>query len=96
MGELIQGQSFNVDKLIGMGDEIVDLVPPKAPNEPVSSICFFTPSSEPHYMELAPEDSDQEFVTWPSANFEKCERMIISSDPNEFTLKARCQLTYLG
>lgn len=87
MGEAIRGQSFIVDKLIGMGDEIVDLVPPNNPNEPLSSICFFAPNSEPHYMELAPEDGDVEVVPWPSANFEKAERMTISTNSNPFTLK---------
>uniref|UniRef100_A0A158QDW4 SUN domain-containing protein n=5 Tax=Hymenolepis diminuta TaxID=6216 RepID=A0A158QDW4_HYMDI len=89
MGEAIRGQSFIVDKLIGMADEIVDLVPPNNPNEPLSSICFFAPNSEPHYMELAPEDGDVEVVPWPSANFEKAERMTILTNSNPFTLKLR-------
>lgn len=87
MGESIRGQSFLVDKLIGMSDDIVDLVPPSNPNEPVSSICFFIPNCEPHYMELAPEVDDIQVVPWPSRNFEKAERMTIAGNVDDFTLK---------
>lgn len=87
MGETIRKQSFIVDKLSGMSDEIVSLVPPNNPSESVVSICFFSPSSDPHYMELAPEQSDSAVTTWPSANFEKGEWMHVISSPANFTLK---------
>eukprot|EP00108_Taenia_solium_P001365 TsM_001023200 transcript=TsM_001023200 gene=TsM_001023200 len=89
MGEAIRGQGFLVDKLVESSDEIVDLVPPSDPHEPVISICLFAPNSEPHYMELAPEQSDPAIVTWPSGNFKKGERMTVSAKPSEFTLKLR-------
>lgn len=93
MGEAIREQGILVDKLVESSDEIVDLVPPKDPHEPVISICLFAPNSEPHYMELAPEQSDPAIVTWPSENFKKGERMTVSAKPSEFTLKVK-QLSY--
>ena len=84
---MLRKQSFAVDKLAGMSDEIVTLVPPNDPNEPVVSICFFSPTGDPHYMELAPEQSDPVIITWPSGNFEKSELMHVISSPGDFTSK---------
>ncbi|EUB55207.1 Plectin-1 [Echinococcus granulosus] len=89
MGEVIRGQGFLVDKLVETSDEIVDLAFRNDPHETVISICFFAPNSEPHYMELAPEQSDPAIITWPSGNFKKGERMTIFAKPSEFTLELR-------
>ncbi|KAL5108280.1 hypothetical protein TcWFU_010429 [Taenia crassiceps] len=89
IGEAIREQGFLVDKSVESSDEIVDLVPPSDPHEPVISICLFAPNSAPHYMELAPEPNDPAIVTWPSGNFKKGERMTVSSKPSEFILKLR-------
>ncbi|VDM18581.1 unnamed protein product [Hydatigera taeniaeformis] len=89
IGEAIRGQGFLVDKLVESSDEIVDLVPPNNPHESVISICLFAPNSEPHYMELAPEQSDPAIVTWPSGNFNKGEQMTVSAKSGDFTLKLR-------
>ncbi|CDS39395.1 Spectrin alpha actinin [Echinococcus multilocularis] len=89
MGEVIRGQGFLVDKLVETSDEIGDLAFRNDSHETVISICFFAPNSEPHYMELAPEQSDPAIITWPSGDFKKGERMTIFEKPSEFTLKLR-------